>query len=67
MIVEDSVRFDIVIQWTNTHPNLEVDVHMREVALIDSSNIIFGGCIWKQWTTNWRTILHYPKAILANI
>jgi len=67
MIVKDTVELDVVIHRADTPLVLEVVVHMRKVALIDSSEATFNNCTWIGRVGVLRTILRYPKVISSNI
>lgn len=45
----------------------EVVIHMRKVALVDSLESTFGGCIWRERITDYGTNLLYLEATLANM
>lgn len=58
---------DANIYGVEVHPYLEIAIHMREATFVDSLETTFNDCIWRERATILRTILHYSKAILANI
>lgn len=56
-----------IIHGVDTCSNFEFAIHMREVALVNSIEIMFSGCTCGERVAILRTILCYLKAILTNI
>lgn len=65
--VESTVGLDTDIHGAYTHPNFEVAVHMREVALVDSTETAFGGCTCGGRAAVLRTVVHYSETVSANM
>jgi len=61
------IAWDFDMHEAHLHPKFEVVIHMSEATLIDSSEVTFSDCTWRGRVDVLRTILCYPKAILANI
>lgn len=64
---ESTAGLDADIHGADTHTDFEAAVHMREAALVDSTETVFGGCTCGGRATVLKTVVHYYETVSVNM